>query len=102
MSVRIDPLRYSAVHRQIRTVLCFSSPAFPFHSQKTAVLPVVVHGYETWSVTLKEECGLRVYENMVLRRIFGPERDEVTGYWRRQRDEELHDLSFCQTLNGDG
>jgi len=61
-----------------------------------------MYGCETWSLSLREECGLRVYEDMVLRRIFGPARDEVTGYWRRQSDEELRDLYSCQTFNGDG
>jgi hypothetical protein len=46
---------------------------------KTIILPVVPYGYETWSLTLREEHRLRVYENRVLRRIFGPKRDEVTG-----------------------
>jgi hypothetical protein len=41
-------------------------------------LPVVLYGYETWSLTLREEHRLRVFENRVLRRIFGPKRDEVT------------------------
>ena len=47
---------------------------------------------ETWSVTLQEERKLRVFENMVLRRIFGSRREEVTGEWRRLRNEELNDL----------
>jgi len=46
---------------------------------RTIILPVVLYGCETWSLTLREERGLRVFENMVLRRIFGPRRDEVTG-----------------------
>jgi hypothetical protein len=46
---------------------------------KTIILPVVLNGCETWSLTLREEHVLRVFENRVLRRIFGPERDEVTG-----------------------
>jgi hypothetical protein len=46
---------------------------------RTINLPVVSYGYETWSLTLRKECSLRVFENMVLRRIFGPKRDEVTG-----------------------
>jgi hypothetical protein len=46
---------------------------------RTTVLPVVLYGYETWSLTLREEHRLRVFENRVLRRIFGPKRDEVTG-----------------------
>ena len=57
-----------------------------------AILPVVLYGCETWSLTLREERKLRVFENMVLRRIFGPTRDEVTGEWRRLHNEELNDL----------
>jgi hypothetical protein len=45
---------------------------------RAIILPVVVYGYETWSLTLKEECRLKVFENRVLRRIFLPKRDEVT------------------------
>jgi hypothetical protein len=47
---------------------------------------------ETWSLTLGEEHGLRVFENWVLRKIFGPKRDEVTGEWRKLHNEELRDL----------
>jgi hypothetical protein len=47
---------------------------------------------ETWSLTLREEHRLRVFENRVLRRIFGPKRDEVTGGWRKLHNEELHNL----------
>jgi hypothetical protein len=46
---------------------------------KTIILPVVLYGCETWSLTLREGHRLRVFENRVLRRIFGPKRDEVTG-----------------------
>ena len=49
---------------------------------RTIILPVVLYGCETWPLTLREERKLRVFENMVLRRIFGPRRDEVTGEWR--------------------
>jgi hypothetical protein len=59
---------------------------------KTIFLPVVLYGCEPWSLTLREEHRLRVFENRVLRRIFGPKRDEVTGGWRKLRSEELHDL----------
>ena len=59
---------------------------------RTIILPVVLYGCETWSLTLREERKLRVFENMVLRRIFGPRRDEVTGEWMRLHDEELNDL----------
>jgi len=58
---------------------------------RTIILPVVLYGCETWSLTLREERKLRVFENMVLR-IFGPRRDEVTGEWRRLHNEELKDL----------
>jgi hypothetical protein len=50
---------------------------------KTIILPVVLYGCETWSLTLREEHRLRVFENRVLRRIFGPKRNKVTGEWRK-------------------
>jgi hypothetical protein len=59
---------------------------------KSVILPVGLHGCETWSLTLREECRLRVFENRVLRRIFGPKRDEVTGEWRRLHNKELYAL----------
>jgi hypothetical protein len=59
---------------------------------RTIILPVVLYGCETWSLTLREEHRLRVFHNRVLRRIFGPKRDEVTGEWRRLHNEELNDL----------
>jgi hypothetical protein len=59
---------------------------------KTIILPVVLYGCETWSLSLREEHRLRVFENRVLRRIFGLKRDEVTGEWRNLHNEELHDL----------
>jgi hypothetical protein len=59
---------------------------------KTTILPVILYGCETWSLTLREEHRLRVFENKVLRRIFGPKRDEVTGGWRKLHNEELRDL----------
>jgi hypothetical protein len=51
-----------------------------------------MYGCETWSLSLREEHGLRVFENRVLRRIFAPKRDEVTGGWRKLHNEELHNL----------
>jgi hypothetical protein len=56
------------------------------------ICTVVLYGCETWSLTLREECRLRVFENRVLRRVFGPKRDEVTGEWRKLHNEELEDL----------
>jgi hypothetical protein len=55
---------------------------------KTIILPVVLYECETWSLTLREKHMLRVFENKVLRRIFGPKRDEVTGGWRKLHYEE--------------
>jgi len=59
---------------------------------RTIILPFVLYGCETWSLTLREERKLRVFENMVLRRIFGARRDEVTGEWRRLHNEDLNYL----------
>jgi len=59
---------------------------------RTIIWPVVLYGCETWSLTLREERYLRLFENMVLRRIFGPSKDEVTGEWRRLYNVELNDL----------
>jgi len=55
-------------------------------------MPVVLYVCEAWSLTLREERKLRVFENMVLRRTFRPRRDEVMGEWRRLHNEELNDL----------
>jgi hypothetical protein len=59
---------------------------------RTIILPVVLYGCETWSFILKEEGRLRIFENMILRRIFGTKRDEVTGEWRRLHKKELYAL----------
>jgi len=59
---------------------------------RNIILPVVLYGCETWSLTLREGRKLRVFENMVLRRIFVSRRDEVTGDWRRLLNEEPNDL----------
>jgi len=58
------------------------------------MLPVVLFGCETWSLTLREERRLRVFENRVLREIFDAKRDEVTGEWRKRHNEQLNDL-YC-------
>jgi hypothetical protein len=59
---------------------------------RTIILPLVLYGSETWSLTLREEHRLRVFENIVLRRIFWPKRDKVTGEWRKLHNEELNGL----------
>ena len=63
---------------------------------RTVILPVVLYGCETWSLTLREKRRLRVFENRVLRRIFGAKRCEVSGEWRRQHNDELNDL-YCSS-----
>jgi len=59
---------------------------------RTVILLVVLYGCETWSLTLREERRLRAFENRVLRRVFGPKRDEITGEWRKLHNEEPSDL----------
>jgi hypothetical protein len=59
---------------------------------RTIFFPVVLYGCETWSLTLREERRLWVFENRVLRRVFGPKKDEVTAEWRKLHNEELNDL----------
>jgi len=61
------------------------------------ILSVVLYGCDTWSLTFREECRFRVLDNRVLRRIFGPKRDEVTGEWRELHNEELNDL-YCSPI----
>ena len=70
------------------------SKKFKDQVYRTIILPVVLYGCETWSLTLKEKHRLRVFENRVLRRIFGSKREGVTGEWRKLHNEELNDL-YC-------
>jgi hypothetical protein len=69
---------------------------------RTIILPVDLYGCETWSLTLRKERKLRVFESRVLRRIFGRKRDEVTGKWRKLHNEELNDLhcspNICRVI----
>jgi len=80
----------------VRNILCSSllSRNIKIMIYRTVILRVVLYGCETWSLTLREERRLRVFENRVLRGIFGAKRDEVTGEWRKLHDEELSDL-YC-------
>jgi hypothetical protein len=74
-------------------VTCFhNSKTLKIKKNRTIILPVVLYGCETWSLTLREERRMRVFENRVLRRVFGPKKDEVTGEWRKLHNEELRDL----------
>jgi hypothetical protein len=59
---------------------------------KNIIMPVLLYGCETWSLTLREEHRVRVFENRVLKRIFGPKEDEIAGSWRKLHNRELHKL----------
>ena len=61
---------------------------------------MVLYGCETWPLTLREERRLRVFENRVLRRVFGPKRDEMTGEWRKLHNEELEMGRACGAYGG--
>jgi hypothetical protein len=65
---------------------------------KYYLYPVVLYGCETWSLTLREEHRLIMFENRMLRRIFGPKRDEVTGDWRKLHNEKLHNFYYLQNI----
>jgi len=65
---------------------------------RNIIFLVVLYGCETWSLPLLEERTLTVFENRVLRSIFGPKRDEVTGEWRKLHNEELNDLYSSQQI----
>jgi hypothetical protein len=84
----------NACYHSVQSLLssCLLSGNVRAKMHKTIILPVVLYGCETWSLTLREEHTLRVFENRVLRRIFGPKRDEVMGEWRKLHNEELHNL----------
>jgi hypothetical protein len=69
-----------------------------FKGYRTIILPVVLYGCENWSLTLRKEHRLRVFENRVLRRVFGPKRDEVTGERRKLHNEELNGLFSLPTI----
>jgi len=73
---------------------CLLSKNLKIKINRTIILPVVLYGCETWSLTLREEHMLRVFTNRVLRRIFGPKRDEVPREWSKLLNEELNDLYF--------
>ena len=62
------------------------------NTYKTIILPVVLHGCDTWPLALREEHRLRVFENKVLRKLFGVKRDEITGEWRKFHNAELNAL----------
>jgi hypothetical protein len=83
-----------ACYHSVQNLLSFRllSENLNIRIYKTIILPVVLYGRKTWFLTLREEHRLRVFENRVLRRIFGQERDEVMGEWRKLHNEERRDL----------
>src|SRR5215469_16798133 len=84
----------NACYYSVRNLLSSSllSKNLKIKIYRTIILPVVLYGCETWSLTKREERRLGVFENRVLRRVFGPKRDEVTWEWRKLHNEELRDL----------
>ena len=94
----------NACYHSVQNLLSstFLSKNLKIKIYRNIILSVVLYGCEAWSLTLRKERKLRVFENMVLRRIFGPRRDEITGEWRRLHNEELNDLySSTQYCAGD-
>ena len=83
---------YLSVHNLLSSILL--SQSLKIEIYRTIILPVFLYGCGTWSLTLREERRLRVFENRGLRRIFGSKRDEVTGEWRKLHNEKLNDL-YC-------
>jgi hypothetical protein len=84
----------NACYHSVQSLLssCLLSRNLKVKIHKTIILTVVLYGCETWSLTLREEHRLRLLENRVLRRIFGPKTDEVIGEWRKLHNDELHIL----------
>jgi len=78
------------VHNLLSTSLL--SKNLNINIYRNIILPLVLYGCETWSLALRQERRLRVFENRVLRRILGPKRDEITGEWRKLHNEELNVL----------
>jgi hypothetical protein len=88
--LKLGNASYQSVHNLLSSRML--SKNFMIKIYRTIIFPVVLYGCETWSLTLREERRLRVFENRVLRRVFGPKRDEVTGEWRKPHNVELNDL----------
>jgi hypothetical protein len=84
----------NACNHLVQSLLCshLQSRNITVKIYRTIILPVVSYGCETWSLTLREDHRLRVFENRVLRRIFGPKRDKVMRVWRQLCNEDLHNL----------
>jgi len=81
---------YHLVQNLLSSGLLSKSLEIKIH--RTLILPVVLYGCETWSLTLRREWRLKVFEKRVLRRIFRPKKDELTREWRKLHNEELNDM----------
>jgi hypothetical protein len=90
----------NACYHSVQTLLSsrLLSKNLKIRVYKVTILPVFLYGCETWSLTLREEHRLRVFENRVLRRIFGPKRDKVMGEWRKLHNEEIRELYFSPSI----
>ena len=88
----------NACYYSVQNLLSSSLLSKKLKIYRTIILPVVLYGCETWSLTLREERRLRVFENRVLRGVFGPKRDEVTGEWRKLHNEEFSDLYYLHNI----
>jgi len=93
---RIFGLKFSCHVKALKPAI-LSGQNLKIKIYKTVILPVVLYGCETWSFTLREEHRLRVFENRVLRRIFGTERDE-DGSWRKLHNDEIRNLYFSPNI----
>jgi len=84
----------NACYHLVQNLVFYSplSKIIKIQVHRTIMLPVVLHGCETWSLTWRGECRLRMFENRVLRKIFGPKRVKVRREWRKLHNEELNDL----------
>jgi hypothetical protein len=98
----------TACYHSVQSLLSSSllSKNLKIEIYRTIILSVVLYGCETWSLRLREDRRLRALEKRVLRRIFGPKRDEITGEWTQLHNEELHDmhcsLSFIRVIKPRG
>jgi hypothetical protein len=92
----------NACYHSVQSLLCscLLSKNLKVEIHKAVILSVVLYGRGTWSLTLREEQRLRVFENRVLSRIFGPKRDEVMGEWRKLHSVELHNLYSSPDIIG--
>jgi hypothetical protein len=86
ISLKLGNARYHSVQKRLSSRLLSKNLKIKIY--RTIIFLVVLYGCETWSLTLREERRLSVFENRALRRVFGSKRDEVTGEWRKLHNEE--------------